>query len=107
MEGAMETNGIPQAKLRKRRIAYFVSRFPVTTETFIVRELDDVARRRGVVAELFALFPAPIGATHELARPWMSKVHHSSPLRAARGIAWCLGRHPWRTTHALAHLVKD
>jgi colanic acid/amylovoran biosynthesis glycosyltransferase len=89
------------------RIAYFVSRFPVTTETFIVRELDEIAHRPDVEAEIYSLFPAPPGAVHRLCDRWLERVHRSGPSKALRGLAWCLMRHPLRTTTAAAQIVWD
>jgi colanic acid/amylovoran biosynthesis glycosyltransferase len=89
------------------RVAYFVSRFPVTTETFIVRELDDIAARPGVEADIYSLFPAPPGAVHQLAENWLAHAHGSSPLRAARGLGWCLARRPLRTLSSAALIGRD
>jgi glycosyltransferase involved in cell wall biosynthesis len=103
----MRRKGNRNAGRARRRIAYLVSRFPVTTETFIVRELDEIARRPGVSARVYSLFPAPSGARHAVALRWLPKAACSTPLRAAAGLAWCLGRHPLRTVGALAHVIMD
>jgi len=103
----MENGFAEQPTAGRRRIAYLVSRFPVTTETFILRELDEIAARPGVDARLYYLFPAPPGARHEAALRWLPRVRRSSPVRALRGLAWCLTRHPLRTTRALGAVVAD
>ena len=52
------------------RVAYFVSRFPTVSETFVLRELDAVAQELEV--ELHALFPAPREeVVHPAARAWV------------------------------------
>ena len=41
------------------RVVYMVSRFPNVSETFVLRELNEVAATAGVEAELASLFPPP------------------------------------------------
>ena len=89
------------------RLAYVLDGFPHPSETFILRELDEIAARPGVDARLYYLFPAPPGARHEAALRWLPRVRRSSPMRALRGLAWCFGRHPLRTTRALGSVVAD
>jgi colanic acid/amylovoran biosynthesis glycosyltransferase len=92
---------------RPYRLAYFVSRFPTTTETFVVRELNAVAARPQIEADLYAFFPTPRGVVQESARPWMSRVHRVGPLRSLRAIARWLRRRPLRLTSTFALVVKD
>jgi glycosyltransferase involved in cell wall biosynthesis len=92
---------------RPYRLAYFVSRFPTTTETFVVRELNAVAARPQIEADLYALFPTPRGVVQESAQPWMSRVHRVSPLRSIRALARWLRRRPFRLTSTFALVVKD
>src|SRR5688572_18023449 len=96
----------PTADIRashgKRRIAYYMSRFPVTTETFIIRELEEIAARPGVTARLYSLFPAPPGARHEVVLRWLPHARSSSAQHVLRGLASCLSRHPLRTLRAAA-----
>jgi colanic acid/amylovoran biosynthesis glycosyltransferase len=94
-------------RARQYRLAYFVSRFPTTTETFVVRELNAVAARPGIEADLFALFPTPKGVVQESARRWVGEVHRPRPLSCLAHLArWTL-RRPLRTTSTLALIVKD
>ena len=103
----MDNGAADQVAGQAPGLAYIVSRFPVTTETFIVRELDEIASRPGVDARLYSLFPAPSGARHEVALRWLPRARRSTPLRALRGLAWCFARHPLRTLHALGPVVAD
>jgi glycosyltransferase involved in cell wall biosynthesis len=84
-----------------------MSRFPVTTETFIIRELEAIAARPGVSARVYSLFPAPGGARHEVVLRWLPHARSSGALQALRGLAWCLLRHPLRTLRAGALVVAD
>jgi colanic acid/amylovoran biosynthesis glycosyltransferase len=89
------------------RLAYFASRFPTTTETFVVRELNAVAARPGIDAEIFALFPTPKGVVQESAERWIDRVHRARPLACVAHLAgWAL-RRPLRTASTLALIVKD
>ena len=90
-----------------RRIAYFVSRFPVTTETFIVREMADIVKRPGMRVDLYSLFPPPRGAVHRAALPWMRRVRSASPARMLAGLAWCTLRHPLRMLMATLLVCLD
>jgi hypothetical protein len=44
------------------RLAYLVARFPKTTETFVVRELNEVSANPDIDARLYSLFPPEEGA---------------------------------------------
>lgn len=96
------------------RLAYLVSRFPKTTETFVVRELNEVAANRDIDARLYSLFAPREGAAmvHPSARPWIESVRRPRlaeavisalrwtwrrPLQMAAMAAllvWGFGRHP-------------
>jgi colanic acid/amylovoran biosynthesis glycosyltransferase len=90
-----------------RRIAYFVSRFPTTTETFILRELNSIASAPDVEADLYALFPTPEGVVQPAARPWLGRVRRSRPLRSLGDLArWTL-RRPFRVTSSIAMICFD
>ena len=67
----------PQAPLR---LAYLVSRFPKTTETFVVRELNEVAANPEIDVQLYSLFAPREGAAmvHPSAEPWIHKVQRPS-----------------------------
>ena len=89
------------------RLAYFVSRFPTTTETFVVRELNAVAAQPGIEADLYALFPTPPGVVQESARPWTDKVHRARPLRCIGNLARWATRRPVRVATTAMLIVKD
>ena len=83
------------------KVAYFVSRFPHTTETFILRELNAVSGVPNLDVELFSLFRAPRRAiVHPGARRWMSGVHRPRPLRALADVVWWSFRRPRSVLHA-------
>jgi glycosyltransferase involved in cell wall biosynthesis len=86
---------------RPYRLAYFVSRFPTTTETFVVRELNAVAAHERIEADLYALFPTPKGVVQESARQWIGRVHRVRPLRCLTGIARWAMRRPLRVLSTL------
>jgi glycosyltransferase involved in cell wall biosynthesis/peptidoglycan/xylan/chitin deacetylase (PgdA/CDA1 family) len=91
-----------------RRIAYFVSRFPTTTETFVLRELNAVAADEHVKTDLYAMFPTPEGGVVQpAARPWLDHVHRprlrSLPFDLLR---WAV-RRPVRLASSVALVVAD
>jgi glycosyltransferase involved in cell wall biosynthesis len=83
------------------RVGYFVSRFPATSETFVVREMDAV-RKRGVEITLMSLFPARPGAVHEAARPWLEGLRRPGGWASARDAIWWLARRPLRLLGSIA-----
>jgi colanic acid/amylovoran biosynthesis glycosyltransferase len=89
------------------RVAYLVSRFPLTTETFVVRELDRVARLDGMDVELLSLFPAGDQVVHEEARRWVGEARRASPLRGAFAFARELLRAPRTVARIVARVVTD
>ncbi len=76
------------------RVAYIVSRFPSSSETFIARELNHVATIDGVEIELYSLFPATETLVHPSAGPWMDKVQRPTGLEGIRDLGWWLVRKP-------------
>jgi colanic acid/amylovoran biosynthesis glycosyltransferase len=93
---------------RTRRIAYFVSRFPTTTETFVLRELNAVTSAPDVEADLYAMFPTPEGdVVQPAARPWLDRVHRprlrSMPFDLLR---WAI-RRPARLSSSIALIALD
>src|ERR1700733_3968929 len=107
------------------RLAYLVSRFPRTTETFVVRELNEVAANPEIEARLYSLFPPQEGTAmvHPSARTWADRVRRPRPvpsLLAALRWTWrrplqmtaivamlvgALGRHPRKLIGSLAAMV--
>ncbi|MEQ6901073.1 glycosyltransferase [Nocardioides sp. YIM 152588] len=88
------------------RIEYLTSRFPRTSETFIVRELDALAGLPGVEVGVRSLFPSPDTTVHDVARPWVPRLVRPSRADAARGLAWALATRPLRLLAALAIVVR-
>jgi colanic acid/amylovoran biosynthesis glycosyltransferase len=76
------------------RVAYIVSRFPSSSETFIARELNHVAAIDDIDVELHSLFPATESLVHPSAEPWMGLVQRPSAGQGARDLIWWLGRKP-------------
>lgn len=76
------------------KIAYIVSRFPSSSETFIVRELNQVAVAEDLEVEVHSLFPATETLIHPSARPWMGKVRRATPVEGFRDLGWWLVRKP-------------
>ena len=93
--------------VRARRIAYFVSRFPTTTETFILRELNAVASDEHVEADLYALFPTPPGVVQPDARPWLGRVHRPRLLPCLWNLARWAVRRPVRLASSVALVCAD
>jgi colanic acid/amylovoran biosynthesis glycosyltransferase len=62
-------------------VAYLVQRFPLLTETFVLRELNAVADRMACPVELFALRPGRGGALHPMANRWLPGVQTASIVR--------------------------
>jgi colanic acid/amylovoran biosynthesis glycosyltransferase len=65
-------------------VAYLVTRFPVITETFILRELGAVAERVEFPIEVLALRPGRRGAVHSAAAQWLAVVQMGSIARGTR-----------------------
>ena len=85
------------------RVVYLVSRFPNVSETFVLRELNEVARTDGVEAELASLFPPANPFVHPAARAWVGRLHHPGPASSATAMLWWFLRRPLRLlTSALA-----
>ncbi|OFB39986.1 colanic acid biosynthesis glycosyltransferase WcaL [Mycolicibacterium sp. (ex Dasyatis americana)] len=89
-----------------KQIDYLVSRFPVTSETFIVRELDALSRTTGLDIGLRSLFPSPDPQVHEVARPWVAKLVRPGAGASAVALLWALFRHPLVTLSILVDVVR-
>ncbi|WP_209923786.1 glycosyltransferase [Mycolicibacterium lutetiense] len=89
-----------------KQIDYLVSRFPVTSETFIVRELDSVSTADGREIGLRSLFPSPDPQVHDIARPWVDKLVRPGAGASVAGLLWALIRHPMITLSILAEVVR-
>lgn len=82
------TTGIPLASraVTPPHLAYIVSRFPATSETFWLRELDDVAAGMNAPVDLISLFPAHEEILHPRAQRWQER--HWRPTPGAGVRAW-------------------
>lgn len=95
----------PQPVVRKK-VAYIVSRFPVATETFLLREFDRVDRAPGVDVELFSLFRGERGSVHRTGERWLSRLHRGRPVDAVRSLAWWTARRPGRLLSTAAWVTR-
>lgn len=87
--------------MSRTHVDYLVSRFPVTSETFIVRELDALARTAGCEIGLRSLFPSQDPPVHEITRPWMARLIRPNALAGLRGLWWALTTQPLTTLSIL------
>ena len=94
--GAAETLGPPV------RVGYLVSRFPAASETFVVREMNEVARNPGLELELLSLFPSRDDFLHPSAERWMAGLRRPRKGTALAATLRWLGRRPLRTTATFA-----
>lgn len=89
------------------RIDYLVSRFPRTSETFIVREIDALARNGTSIGTIRSLFPSPDTTVHPVAARWVDRVWRPGSREAGAGLVWALRAHPARFARLLAEVTKD
>lgn len=89
-----------------KAIDYLVSRFPIISETFIVRELDALAAGDERNVGLRSLFPSPDPHVHDIARPWVDKLTQPSLGQSIVGLLWALLRHPLITMSILVDIVR-
>ena len=92
-------------KLAPVSVAYFVSRFPHVSETFIVREMDAVADA-GVDIDLFSLFPPTGSVVHPAAERWLPALRRGRLGGGMAGLLWWLWRRPARVLSSLAAIVR-
>jgi colanic acid/amylovoran biosynthesis glycosyltransferase len=89
------------------KVGYLVSRFPLVTETFILREFEAVSRQPGITLELFSLFPGDERVVHEEARKWIPRLHTGRAGAALRAlVGWAIAK-PGVVAKILAAAVKD
>ena len=93
--------------MTRPRVVYMVSRFPRTSETFIVRELDTLARRGEFDVELRSLFRSPDTTVHEIASKWVDRVRRPRVAAALSGIFWALRRRPFVLASAAATVIWE
>lgn len=88
------------------RVEYLVSRFPRTSETFIVRELDRLSHIKGVEVGLWSLFSSPDARVHEIARPWVERLIRPRTASVLTGVAWASWRHPRQLMSVVTLVVR-
>jgi len=89
------------------KVAYVVSRFPLVTETFIVRELTAVDAGDAVDVTLYSLFPADTSVVHPEARPWVEGCRRGSVRRGLGAVCWWAVRRPGATLRVVADVIRD
>lgn len=91
----------------RSRIAYLTSRFPRTSETFIARELDALARKGTFDLELYSLFASPDTVQHDVARQWTAKLQRPSLGAGIVGLGWAVRRRPRALRDAVVTVVRE
>lgn len=93
--------------MSKPRIVYLVSRFPRTSETFIVRELDSLAQRGEYEVEVRSLFPSPDTVVHDVARKWSERLVRPNAVAVLEGLLWALRRHPVALASVVFRVIRE
>ena len=89
------------------RIDYLVSRFPRTSETFIVREIDGLAHAGATIGTIRSLFPSGDGTVHPVAARWCDRARRPGAWRTAFAVAWALAVHPCRFARLVVEVAWD
>jgi glycosyltransferase involved in cell wall biosynthesis len=89
------------------RVAYLVWRFPLVTETFVLRELNAVADRVPCPVELFALRPGHGGTVHPMAAAWLPAVKTASMSRGCLELLRLAVDRPHLVARVIRGLVRD
>ena len=87
-------------------VVYLVSRFPVTSETFIVRELDALDRTGRFDLELRSLFPSPDTLVHDIARRWDARLIRPSAAAGLAGFGWAAATRPSALASVLSAVIS-
>jgi colanic acid/amylovoran biosynthesis glycosyltransferase len=88
-------------------VAYLVMRFPLLTETFVLRELGAVAERVEFPIELLALRLGRRGAIHPAAAPWLAVVRIGSISRGIRELLRVAVTRPRVVARVVRALLSD
>lgn len=89
------------------RLVYLVSRFPLTSETFIARELAAVAASTDAEIQLRSLFPAGDQVVHNVAQSWVDRLVRPGLPNTAAGVLWAAVIHPTRLARVMATVIRD
>ena len=103
---AASLRGVPSADPRPLQIAYVVSRYPSSSETFIVRELNALSTDSRLEIALLSLFPPNERFTHESGRPWLSLLRRPAPVQAFAALGYWLVHSPRVLVSALVDVVR-
>jgi len=79
------------------RIGYLLDEFPALSQTFVLRELEEL-ERQGVEITIFAI-RQPAGKIHDSAQKFLDRAHYAPPLfswETARAILRARFGRPWR-----------
>src|SRR3954452_8540209 len=88
------------------RTAYLVSRFPVATETFILRELNAVEDALGSEVVLCSLFAPDRPFVHPAAERWLGRHRRPGAIAALRGLVWPLATRRGRLRAVVADILR-
>jgi glycosyltransferase involved in cell wall biosynthesis len=88
-------------------VAYLVWRFPLVTETFVVRELNAVADRVACPVELFALRHGRGSIMHPMAANWLPVVQTASIPRGCLQLLCLTVSRPGAVARVIRDLVSD
>jgi colanic acid/amylovoran biosynthesis glycosyltransferase len=88
-------------------VAYLVGRFPLITETFVLRELDALADRVAFPIELFALRPGRGSTLHSMATRWLPGMQVASIFRGCHELLRLTVTRPRVVARVLRAVVQD
>lgn len=88
------------------RLAYVVSRFPVASETFVVRELNVLEDDHGVQIALLALFPPGRAFVHPDAQRWVGRVRKPGWAASLAAAGYWLRRRPLASLRTVAVVMS-
>jgi glycosyltransferase involved in cell wall biosynthesis len=88
------------------RIAYLVSRFPLASETFVIREMNLVEDAGGFEMSLFSLFEPERPFLHPIAERWVSRADRPDRTTAVVAMLRRLVRQPVAILGAVISLVR-
>lgn len=90
---------------KPRQVAYLVSRFPSVSETFVVREMNEVAAVGRQQLRLLSLFSSSEPSVHDSARRWESGARRPGKLRSLAAVAGWMVRRPVALGRIVAELI--
>ena len=97
-----------ESKVRRRvKVAYVLSRFPLVTETFILREFDRVSDEPGIEVELYSLFRSNDDVVHAEAEPWVPRCHRPSLRAVIAAAAFWVRHEPVQLAAILGTTLRD